>query len=84
MEKMIARFGPAGNSESFAAEGCRSSCDAPGWIAARGLDAYEYQCGRGVLVGEQTAQKIGAAAREFGVALSIHAPYFMNLSNPDE
>ena len=84
MEKMIARFGPAGNSESFAAEGFRSSCDAPGWIAARGLDAYEYQCGRGVLVGEQTAQKIGAAAREFGVALSIHAPYFMNLSNPDE
>ena len=29
---------------------------APGWIAERGLDCYEYQCGKGVHVGEDTAR----------------------------
>lgn len=82
MEK-IARFGPAGNSLSFAAEGFKSSVDAPRWLHLRGLNAYEYQCGRGVLVGEETAGKIGEEARKYDIALSIHAPYFMNLANPE-
>ena len=76
-----ARFGPAGNSESFAAEGFKKSEDAPAWIAARGLTAFEYQCGRGVRCGEDTAKRIGAAARAHGVQMSIHAPYFINLSS---
>ena len=29
-----AKFGPAGNSESFAAEGYKRSEDAPAWLAA--------------------------------------------------
>ena len=33
-----AKFGPAGNSESFAAEGYKKSEDAPAWLAAKGLD----------------------------------------------
>ena len=83
MEEIRARFGPAGNSQSFFDAGFKSSCDAPKWIASLRLSAYEYQCGRGVLVGEETAKKIGDAAREHDIALSIHAPYFMNLSNPE-
>ena len=78
-----ARFGPAGNSESFAAEGFKKSEDAPAWIAARGLTAFEYQCGRGVRCGEDTAKKIGAAARAHGIQMSIHAPYFINLSSEE-
>ena len=78
-----ARFGPAGNSESFAAEGLKKSEDAPAWIAARGLTAFEYQCGRGVRCGEDTAKRIGAAARAHGVQMSIHAPYFINLSSEE-
>ena len=74
-----AKFGPAGNSESFAAEGYRKSEDAPAWLAAKGLTAFEYQCGRGVRCGEETALKIGAAARANGIQMSIHAPYFINL-----
>lgn len=83
MEKMKIHFGPAGNSDSFVKQGYKSSTNAPKWLHDMGLDAYEYQCGRGVLVGEKTAQKIGEQARQFGIALSIHAPYYMNLSNPD-
>ena len=78
-----ARFGPAGNSESFAAEGYKKSEDAPAWLAAKGLTAFEYQCGRGVRCGEDTAKRIGAAARAHGVQMSIHAPYFINLSSEE-
>ena len=34
-------------------------------------------------MGEDTARKVGQAAREAGIALSLHAPYFINLANPD-
>ena len=49
------KFGPAGNSESFAAAGFKKSEDAPAWLAQMGLTAFEYQCGRGVRCGEETA-----------------------------
>lgn len=77
---MSAKFGPAGNAESFP---YKSSVDAPRWLSELGLDAYEYQCGKGVNVGEETARKLGAAAAASGVTLSLHAPYFINLANPD-
>lgn len=79
---MSAKFGPAGNSEIFA-KVSKSSVDAPAWLASLGLDCYEYQCGKGVNVGEETARKLGAKAVENGIALSLHAPYFINLANPD-
>ena len=79
---MSAEFGPAGNSDSFSRVH-NSSLAAPGWIADFGLDCYEYQCGKGVHVGEATARKVGLAAVEHGIALSLHAPYFINLANPD-
>ena len=77
---MSALFGPAGNAESFP---YRSSVDAPGWLRELGLDCYEYQCGKGVNVGEETARRIGLAAEKHGIRLSLHAPYFINLANPD-
>ena len=78
-----ARFGPAGNSESFAAAGYKKSEDAPAWLAAMGLTAFEYQCGRGVRCGEDTARRIGAAAAVYDIRMSIHAPYFINLSSEE-
>ncbi|MBQ3135786.1 MAG: TIM barrel protein [Oscillospiraceae bacterium] len=77
---MSARFGPAGNAENFPG---KSSADAPKWLAELGLDCYEYQCGKGVHVGEDTARKVGRQAAEHGIILSLHAPYFINLANPD-
>lgn len=77
---MSAIFGPAGNAESFP---YKSSVDAPRWLAELGLDCYEYQCGKGVNVREETARNIGAAAVAAGIRLSLHAPYFINLANPD-
>ena len=77
---MSAKFGPAGNAEDFP---YKSSIDAPRWMKELGLDCYEYQCGKGVHVGEETARKVGENAAEHGISLSLHAPYFINLANPD-
>ena len=77
---MRAAFGPAGNAENFP---YRSSVDAPRWMSELGLDCYEYQCGKGIHVGEQTARAVGEQARAHGITLSLHAPYFINLANPD-
>ena len=77
---MSAKFGPAGNPDNFP---YKSSTDMPGWLREIGLDCYEYQCGKGVNVGEATARKIGEKAEEAGISLSLHAPYFINLANPD-
>lgn len=77
---MSARFGPAGNADAFP---YKSSVDAPRWLRELGLDHYEYQCGKGVNVREETARRLGDAAREAGITLSLHAPYFINLANPD-
>ena len=74
-------FGPAGNSDSFS-RAYKSSLDAPAWVKAMGLDAYEYQCGKGVHIGEESARKLGERARAAGVKLSLHAPYFINLARP--
>lgn len=77
---MSAKFGPAGNAENFP---YKSSVDAPRWMKELGLDCYEYQCGKGVHVGEETACRVGQSAAEHGITLSLHAPYFINLANPD-
>ena len=80
---MSTRFGVAGNSDTFTNTVSKSSLDAPAWLAEIGLDHYEYQCGRGVRVKEETARLLGEKARQSGITLSIHAPYFISLSNPD-
>ena len=81
---MSIAFGPAGNSDSIKASGYRSSADAPFFIASMGLNAYEYQCGNGVTVKEAGARSIGEKAREHGIRLSIHAPYYISMSSLEE
>lgn len=80
---MIPRFGPAGNADSFYAAGFKSSLQAPAWLQSLGLNAYEYSFGRGVRLGAETAEKLAAEARARDIAVSVHAPYFINLANPD-
>lgn len=78
-----ALFGPAGNSASFTAQ-YSASVHAPQWLYDLGLDTYEYQCGKGVHVGQATAETIGQAASEHGINLTIHGPYYISLTNPDK
>ncbi len=81
---MSAKFGPAGNSESFYAAGKKSTFQAPEWLASLGLDAYEYQCGQGVRGSEEAFKKLGYEAKKHGIVLSLHAPYFISLSGIEQ
>lgn len=81
---MTAKFGPAGNSDLFYEQGYNSSLDMPQWLREMGLDAYEYSCSRGVRIKEDTARALGKKADKNNIALSIHAPYYINLANPDK
>ena len=70
---MAATFGPAGNSESFYLEKHKSSAEAPAWLKAKGLDAYEYAAGNGITGSLESFSKIGKAAKENGILLSFTA-----------
>lgn len=82
--KNVALFGPAGNSEDFFASGCRSALEAPEWVCRHELDCYEYQCGHGVRISDDAAAELGRRAKENGIKLSVHAPYYISLSSEEE
>lgn len=74
------KFGSAGNPDAFYEAGLKSSWQMPAWLSEQGLGAYEYSAGRGVRLTEATATKIGEQAKKYGIAVSVHAPYFINLA----
>lgn len=53
-------------------------------VAELGLEAMEVEFVRGVRMSIETAKKVGAAAKEHGVLLSVHAPYYINLASETE
>jgi len=77
------RFGPSGNSKSFYDQGYSSSVQMPAWLKNMGLNAYEYQCSKGVNIGKSKAIEIGEQAKEHDIYMSIHAPYYINLISED-
>ncbi|MBR3792008.1 MAG: TIM barrel protein, partial [Clostridia bacterium] len=81
---MKALFGPAGNGDLFYKNGHKTSEEMPEFLSKYGLGAYEYQCGNGVRIGEDAAKRIGLAAKNNNIVMSLHSPYYINLANPDE
>ena len=79
----FATFGPGGNSEAFYAAGKKNTKQAPAWLKEVGLDAYEYEAGNGIAAGEAALREIGEAAKEHGILMSLHTPYFISLSGVD-
>ena len=79
-----ALFGPSGNPESFYAGGGKASQQMPAWLAGLGLGAYEYSLTRGVNISEATARAIGDQAVLHGIAMSLHAPYYISLASEEE
>lgn len=78
-----ALFGPAGNSEAFYEEGHKHTYEAPEWLNKMGLDAFEYSFGRGARLKSDTGAKIKEQAGVYGIAMSVHAPYYINLANDE-
>ncbi|MBR2343508.1 MAG: TIM barrel protein [Clostridia bacterium] len=80
---MSAFFGPGGNSDAFRRAGFSSTLDAPRWVSEIGLDAYEYEAGNGLAAGSAMLSEVGRRAREYGISMSFHTPYFISLSGID-
>ncbi len=78
------RFGPSGNSDIFYEQGYKSSVQMPAWLGKMGLNAYEYQCSKGVKISAQLAGQIGEQARLNDIFLSIHAPYYINMASEEK
>lgn len=80
----FALFGPAGQCEAATAAKVRSTEKLMDFLAETGVDAFEYQCGRGVNIREEKANAIGKKAAEKGITLSLHAPYYISLASAEE
>ena len=78
------RFGPAGNSRSFTEMGYKKNTDLPEYLEKMGLDAFEYQCGRGVKISEANCRQLGELCAAKDIQLSLHAPYYISMSSVEE
>ena len=74
------RFGTAGLSDSYPGKTFDPEKIAA-YTAGFGLTAFEYQCGRGVRLAHDKAAALGAACAAKGIALSVHAPYYISMSS---
>ena len=75
------RFGTAGTSDSFAAQGYKTSLEVPEYTAKMGLNAFEYQCGRGVRLGLDKAAKMAALAAPKDILFSVQRAWILLLSS---
>ena len=52
-------------------------------VAELGLNAMEVEFVRGITLTQEAAGEASRVAKELGVRLSVHCPYFVNLCSPD-
>ena len=71
------RVGPAGSAGLGNIEGVKK-------VACMGLDCMEVEFTYGVRMSVADARKVGALAKEKGIILSVHAPYYINLASDDK
>lgn len=74
-------FGPGGNSASWGKR--KFPEDLPEYLRSMGLNGYEVECGRGVRLSAR-AGLLPEIARENGIYVTLHAPYFISLSSVEE
>lgn len=77
------KFGVAGNSDSFYAEGNTATIQAAAWCKGRGIDIFEYSFGKGINISDKSAADIGYEFNKNGIEMSVHAPYYINFANTD-
>jgi deoxyribonuclease-4 len=53
-------------------------------VAELGLNSIEVEFVRGVAMKNEAADEVGKLAKELGVLLSVHCPYFVNLCSTDK
>jgi deoxyribonuclease-4 len=76
IHKMI-RIGPAGSEGLGNLKGVRK-------VARMQLDCMEVEFTYGVRMSLQDAREVGALAKDKGIVLSVHAPYYINLASDEK
>ena len=71
------KIGPAGSEGLGNLEGVRK-------VARLQLDCMEVEFTYGVRMSVQDAREVGALAKEKGIVLSVHAPYYINLVSDEK
>ncbi|GAB6946978.1 deoxyribonuclease IV [Vulcanisaeta sp. JCM 16161] len=61
-----------------------STIDGIRYVKEIGLNAMEVEFVQGVRMTRDAAQEAGEVARELGIRLSVHAPYFINLCSEEK
>ncbi len=79
MDRLL--FGTAGIPRIAKGKGIEEGIRA---VKRLGLDAMELEFVRGVWMGEERAREVGAVAKRNGITLTAHAPYYINLLNPEK
>jgi deoxyribonuclease-4 len=80
-EKFALMFGPAGVPENAAKSDSETGIER---VKEVGLDCMELEFVRGVSMGEKKAALVKATAERNGIALTVHAPYYINLNSPEQ
>lgn len=75
-------LGPAGIPKFI--KKAKDTADGVRVVRELGLNAMEVEFVQGVRMSPEAAEKVGEAAREARVRLSVHAPYFINLCSDDK
>lgn len=70
-------LGPAGSPAKSTLEGIKA-------VADMKLSAMEVEFVRGVKMSNQLAAQVGQEAKKYNVKLSVHGPYYINLSSVDK
>ena len=70
-----------GHERQLCSAGYKTSLDIPAYTARMGLNAFEYQCGRGVRLGLDKARQMAADAAARDILFSVHAPYYISMSS---
>jgi deoxyribonuclease-4 len=71
------RIGPAGSGGLGNLEGIRK-------VARMKLDCMEVEFTYGVRMSMEDARQVGALAKEKGICISVHAPYYINLASDEK
>ena len=77
-------FGPSGNDDEFYSLGFKHTTESAPWLKEKGLNAFEYAFNRGVNISDEKAIELGKVFADNGIRVSAHAPYYINLANPDD
>jgi deoxyribonuclease-4 len=76
-------LGPAGVPLGLKGKRGAGTLDGIRYVKDVGLNAMEVEFVQGVRMSRDAAKEAGELARELGVRLSIHAPYFINLCSEE-